>query len=180
MMPSSISTMWVLLTILVIGLASCAKGNNPPNTIHNTTVSALTPLPGWPQAPVITASFEPEATNQGYDSNGDGHFDYLLVDVTVQVKEAGGFGFSAFLLDEQGELIATGNMIKDELRNAPVMNAELILGPNKLSFYFNGQTIRNASQDGPYQVTLGLFDEAGAILDSVELVTGQFNRRDFK
>jgi hypothetical protein len=129
---------------------------------------------------VKTATFDPQVTIKGYDPNGDGHYDYLQVDVTVHVEAAGGFGFSAFLESPARDLIATGDMITDELRSAPVMSAQLAPGQNMVNFYFNGRNIRAARHNGPYIVTLGIFDENGAMVDLGELESGPFSWRDFE
>ncbi|MGQ9586961.1 MAG: OmpL47-type beta-barrel domain-containing protein [Thermoplasmata archaeon] len=106
-------------------------------------------------AAYVAASFElppaelaPPHSDRGEDTGGDGLYNYLVVDVSVYVNEAGNFEVWSSLWDSLGWWI-------DEDQNITYLDA----GPQVVELRFPGYLIRNHGVDGPYQVYLGLYFE---------------------
>lgn len=168
----SLKTLKAILVSVVLG--SCVL---VPNTPEAEPILELTPTPNIRKSAI--ASFTGKFSDMGYDSDGNGQFEYLQVDVEVNVIETGNFGFLAALTTTSGKLITIGGLTPDFLRNAPVAHATLESGLRNVSIYFEGRAVHSFGANGPYTVSLGLFDREGTSLDSVDFVTHVYKYRHF-
>jgi hypothetical protein len=94
------------------------------------------------QKPV--AVLAPPHTDTGLDTDGDGFFDHLAVEVQIEVREGGIFLLTA---DLWGSLI-------DRTSNFTT----LAPGLHAVPVWFDGRHINASDVDGPYQVSLVLYD----------------------
>ncbi|MBC7250775.1 MAG: PD40 domain-containing protein [Anaerolineae bacterium] len=107
---------------------------------------------------VFTVASQDAALSGAYsdrteDTNGDGQYEYLIVDVGMNAAQSGDYLVSAVLESVDGQYI--------DLANASVASAS---GPLTLSLYFSGDAIRESGIDGPYVVTqVLLLDDASLI-----------------
>ena len=124
--------------------------------------------------------FTGNASDTGYDNDGNGLFEHLQVDVEVDVTEAGTFAFLAALTTASGDLITLGSLAPNLNRDAPVTSATLATGVQDVSIYFNGRDIRTFGANGPYTVSVGLFDEGGTLLDTADFTTGAYSHLAFQ
>lgn len=118
---------------------------------------------------VNAASFTDDVEYAFVDENQNGLFNYLQVDVGLNVSEAGGVGVVANLFSADGQLVAIGSLTPDLARSVPALHAEVSPKTNLLSVYFMGADIRrNAHEPGSYTVQLSLTGESGQTLSTLE------------
>lgn len=96
-------------------------------------------------------------SDQGVDTDGNGKFDYLEVQVPIEVRRAGTYTVTAALE------LANGARVR-----APDVVSYTLAGVNAFTFRFNGPNIAVHATDGPYTMTnvlvegplgLGLFQD---------------------
>ena len=113
------------------------------------------------------ASFAPPHSDHGLDTDGDGLFEYLVVDLNIQVTEAGTFFVEAILY---GSHIA-------ETFNITTLEPGLQTVP----LWFDGLSISSSGIDGPYTVDLALYEyETFIFLDSDTHTTAAYSHLDFE
>ncbi len=115
------------------------------------------------------AVFSPPHSDYGYDTDVDGDFDYLVVDVAVDSIAGGYLSVSANLLDAGGMESVTYSW---ETVMAPV-------GPSVVSAYFDGEDIYESMIDGPYLVEIGLYDNDGYSIGFDTYDTSAYSHTDF-
>jgi len=125
-------------------------------------------------------TFTGSASDTGYDNDSNGLFEHLQVDIEVHVIQAGNFGFLAALTTVSGDLITLGSLDPNLNRDAPVTNATLATGVPDVSIYFNGRDIRLFGADGPYTISVGLFDDQGTLLDTADFTSGIYSYLAFQ
>jgi len=120
------------------------------------------------QAAALTGVYSDRAE----DTNGDGQYEYLVVDVGVNAAQSGNYLVSAVLESVDGQYI--------DMANASVTSSS---GPLTFSLYFAGDAIRESGLDGPYVVTqvLLLDDESLIKLDEAydAWMTAAYNHDNF-
>lgn len=94
------------------------------------------------------AEFSPPHSDYGLDEDGDLLFDTLVVDVALDVDEAGPYAVWGDLYDGTGMVYITFTYFLGDL--AP--------GPQTVELHFPGFDIYNVGIDGPYMVELELLD----------------------
>ena len=95
-------------------------------------------------ASAITGPF----TDTGIDTNGDGLFNLLRVQVPLNITAAGDYRLVGELADSAGnKLIAS-------------IAEPLAVGPTTLAVDFDGQVLFRNGVDGPYQISLRLVEES--------------------
>jgi len=103
---------------------------------------------------VDVASFHDE----GLDLSGNGSYDYLRVEVTVDVPASGEYSVSAHLLGGSGQTVSEREL-----------ETTLQAGANTVVFDFPGSDIRSSGVDGPYEVGRVLVLEGtGSVIDYVQ------------
>jgi hypothetical protein len=99
-------------------------------------------------------------SSTGIDTNGNGLYDLLKVDIAVEVDSAGYYSWSASLVDADGRDL--GFVSND---------GYLDIGPGQLELYYDGQAIGTGGVDGPYYVRNLLVFGAGRSLVANEAFT---------
>lgn len=151
-------------TFQIVQLRDDGTGNDPVSGdgIY-TGVYAATSDPGWYAAtivaeqgganpfsrsqtlmiPVTRGGVAPPSTfgDAGIDSNGNGLFDSLRVDVSVNVPRSSDYLVRATLADESGQPITAAST-----------KATLSSGIHTLSLAFDGRAIRKSGAGGPYDI----------------------------
>ncbi len=114
------------------------------------------------------ASFAPPHSDSGLDTDGNGLFNYLVVDASINVTEAGMFYVDAFLHDPSYTLtIWTSNV------------TTLDVGLQTVPLWFDGVRINASDVDGPYTVELTLYDNF-TFLDSDVHETAAYSHLEFE
>ncbi len=118
-------------------------------------------------APIILSG---DGSSVGVDTNGNGLFDLLAVNLVTEVDNAGFYSWSARLIDGNGrELGFTGN--------AGFLHA----GTNTLQLFFDGQAIGSNGTDGPYFVAnLLLFGAGHSLIATRAFTTDAFHASQFE
>jgi len=99
--------------------------------------------------------FDPPHVDYGLDTNGDTLYDYLVVDVAVNVTMAGTYEVHAHLRDSWWSIV-------DEKTN----RTSLLEGNNTVEMRFTGWMIRDNGVAGPFTVLLWLYDDDGRLMDT--------------
>jgi len=111
--------------------------------------------------------------DRGQDTDGDGRYERLLVDVGVEVTRASDFALAGTLVDSRGDEIAS-----------TVSYASLDVGSRMMTLPFDGALIRAHRAAGPYRLgQVILMDVAGAAIEVDEAsnvyLTGGYDYNDF-
>lgn len=114
----------------------------------------------------------PPHSDYGEDTDmpPNGLYNYLHIDVSVNVTLAGQFFVMAELYDNSGM-----NLIDSQFGSGI-----LPLGIGTIQVSFMGTAIRSSGYDGPYMVDIYLLDDLFALLDIDTHVTGTYNATDFE
>lgn len=111
------------------------------------------------------------STDHGVDTNGNGKYDQLRVDVGVHLQNAGTYQWSARLVDSSGKEIGFYNQ----------GGTFLPAGNTTIGFTFNGTQIGANGKNGPYFVKGLLIFGAGANLVATNVATTfPYAARDFE
>src|SRR5438552_5730865 len=113
-------------------------------------------------------NFTPPHSDSGYDTNGNGLFDFLLVNASVQISMPGNF-----------TVFGTLHHANSTLSISNSSSAGLPVGPAVLTIWFDGSLINQSGVDGPYTVDLFLFNETFALLDSGTHTTQPYSHLAF-
>jgi hypothetical protein len=107
----------------------------------------------------------------GYDADGDGLFDFLRVEIGVEVTDANDYEISAWLQDHNGIDITFAQ-------------TDLALGTGQQTIIldFEGYKIHDHGKDGPYRLAYILIKKDDNIIDSSREVylTSSYQYEDFK
>jgi hypothetical protein len=148
---------------------------SPTERVENTTIVATSDLYISDTAQVtlvsetVGAMFAPPHSDYGDDSEPDGLYDYLVVDVSVDVLFDGTYYIYADLYDSVGSYIAGSSAAN-----------YLPAGSYIVSFYFDGPTIFAFGTDGAYSVDLYLYDQDWYILCYDYYVTASYLCSEFE
>ena len=115
------------------------------------------------------------------DTNGNGYYDALQVDVTVTITTSGEYNIIGSLADAVGT-----RLVGDAY--STLSSGPLASGVHTLTFSFDGKTLRAAGVDGPYVLDflyiehLGVDDYMPPIVDSVQnaYTTAAYTARQFE
>ncbi len=118
---------------------------------------------------VSATIFEPPHSDYGEDTDSDGDYNYLVVNVTVNVSTSGNYVVDGILED-------SGNNWIDTNTNFTFLSA----GTHVVKLRFEGWLIRMNGQDGPYTVNLNLYDDSWNLLDSDIYTTNSYKFEDFE
>jgi len=115
-----------------------------------------------------SASFADSYSDYGVDTNSDGLYEYLTIDVGVDVTTGGNYTTSGWL---SGSDIACASA-----------TTYLAVGNQSVSLDFDGMTIYEHGIDGPYNLSyLALYNENGTLVDyqGAAYTTSPYNYTDF-
>jgi hypothetical protein len=115
------------------------------------------------------AWFELPHDATGMDSNSDGLYESLVVNVTVNVTLAASYEIHANLRD------SWWNIVEQQ-----TSTTYLLLGPNTVQLRFTGWMIRTNGLDGPYTILLELRDSGARLLDTDSFATPAFLYTQFE
>ncbi|MEM4263077.1 MAG: hypothetical protein QXY98_05010, partial [Thermoplasmata archaeon] len=116
--------------------------------------------------------YSPPYSDYGVDSNGNGLYDELIVEVSVDVSSSGWFWLYAELTDGFGTTIDYDGAYE----------VFLIAGSNNFAFSFDGIDIYNSGIDGPYNVEMEIYDSwpYGTLLNSDAYATSPYLYVEFE
>ena len=117
------------------------------------------------------AVFDPPHRDFGRDTDSppNGLYDELVVETGLRVNEAGDFDISAALADQSGRYITSA-----------FRRVSLSPGKAGVEISFSGTRINEAGVDGPYQVSLSLYDSRRfEFLDADTHVTAAYGAAQF-
>jgi chitodextrinase len=116
----------------------------------------------------LSSQFAPPHSDYGKDTNGNGLYDYLMVNVSLNIASTGGYWILGLLNDSMGVV------------ESNVTYAYLNAGPHNVEVPFIGSAIFNTGYSGLFTVDLFLFDEATTdLLDTDSYTTGWYNYTQF-
>lgn len=118
------------------------------------------------QGPI--AYFSPPHSDSGLDTDADGFFDYLSVNVSVQIDEAGDYTILAELFYVWWDDI-------DVVENETYLD----VGLNVVQLLFSGPMIRESGETGNFYVDLYLYDESMMLWSTDTHVTASYSYDDF-
>jgi hypothetical protein len=116
------------------------------------------------------AVFDPPHSDYGDDTNGNSYYDYLVVDVGIDVSDADTYIIDANLYNQPGTYLIVDTF----------QVLSLDTGVQTVQLYFNGETIYEEGIDGPYLVELTLLDTSFNILDEDSHVTQAYSYTEFE
>jgi hypothetical protein len=125
------------------------------------------------------ADFERQATeftctysDYGTDTDGDGLYNYLTAELSVNITTAGDYTLEGWLYDKNGTAMMMANN-----------STYLDIGDQLVLFSFDGLTLRRYRVDGPYNLKyLKLYDENDTQIDFIydAYNTSAYNYTDFQ
>lgn len=115
------------------------------------------------------AVFSPPHSDYGYDSDIDGDYDSLVVDVEVETVAGGYLTLYTYLLDSAETYIISSSYDYEMLG----------IGSATISVYFDGEDIYASLYDGPYHVVVYMYDNDGYYIDYDEFDTSSYLHTDF-
>jgi hypothetical protein len=121
---------------------------------------------------VPTAEFNDTYSDYGSDTDGDGLYDNLTIDVGVNVTVAGNYSLEGLLYDVAG--ISAG---------ASTNSTHVAVGNQTIKLNFDGKKIRKHGIDGPYYLrSLILSSESSEVADYIydAYITSAYNHTDFQ
>lgn len=132
-------------------------------------------LPGSIAIAAQTARIKRVTGERTIDADGDGLFDQLLLDVEIDVLQAGHFELRAGLQDGSGSLISTA-AYSSRLAGTPAWEP----GVRTVTLSFDGDTIRKHGASGPYSlVNVELLDQTAETLP-VDLNSALYTTRSYQ
>jgi hypothetical protein len=132
------------------------------------TDTYLTSAYAWTQFPPAS-SFHPPHDDHGEDTNGNGLYDYLVVDVSVNITTAGWYDVLGSLYDGMMNYIT-------QVGNYTYLSA----GMHTVELRYASFTLYNHGWDGTYGVSLNLVDYLGNTLDTDSYITNSYLHTQFE
>ena len=120
----------------------------------------------------VPAEFNDTYSEYGTDTDGDGLYDYLTIDVGVNVITPGNYSLIGWLQD------ANGNNIESAINHT-----HLDIGSQTVKLNFNGKKIHKHGVDGPYHLKrLTLSSESSELVDYIfdAYTTNSYNYTEFQ
>lgn len=108
------------------------------------------------------------ASDSATDTDGDGGYNYLVIDVGANVLNAGAYALQGALLKDGSTIINASETFMVEA------------GTQTLSLRFPGVSLFRSGQDGPYEVVIALFDANGERQGDIEFLTQPYDHTQFE
>jgi len=118
---------------------------------------------------IAAPSFNPPHSDNGMDTNADGLYDYLVVEVSLNITTEGYYWIFGSIHD------GSFSWIDDESNYT-----HLDSGIQTVYFLFDGRIINDFGVDGPYIVSLQLDDGNYSFIDSDTYTTGAYTIDQFQ
>ena len=103
-----------------------------------------------------------------FDANADGYYEYLVIEVQVDVLEAGTYQVYGELYDDWGGWITSWYNI-----------TYLDIGLQMIELWFSGYDIYYSYEYGPYTIELTLYDDSSTPIDYDTYYTAGYDYYDF-
>ena len=124
------------------------------------------------------------ATDRGLDMDGDGIFDYLIVEIDARTDEPGRYYLNGELYVPLGTLekneetgkIGTGFQIIEMASAAVYLNESV----QTVAINFEGGSIRNNEINGPYEVKININNETWGFGHAFDHTTGDYEFTQFE
>ena len=113
--------------------------------------------------------FTPPHSDYGSDTNSNTLYDYLMVEVAVDVAASATYYIYGYLYDSEGYYL-TGYST----------TVTLGVGSQIVSMYFYGMDISESETDGPYTVELAAYNTAWSTMDTDEYNTTAYSWTEFE
>jgi hypothetical protein len=136
-------------------------------TIYYDPITFVTNTYDYTQFQTPNGAFVGVPTVQGVDNDNDTLYDYLEVNVSLNITSDGDYSIIGHLANETGYGISTTN-------NYSYLSG----GVQTLSLTFGGKTIRRNRVDGPYVLTISLYDDSH--IDKITYTTSLYNYTEFQ
>lgn len=125
-----------------------------------------------------TLAFSPPHSDRGLDNNGDGLYDYLVIDVRVNVGRAAKYYLYGSLCG--GTTTYTyENYSYGSYVGYAWQEVTLSAGLQTVSLYFDGVTIKRSAINGPYTASLSIYNETYSLYDYGTHTTGTYTYSQF-
>lgn len=118
---------------------------------------------------VRDAYLTPPHSDYVTDSDGDGLYNFLVVDVEVYAWVTGWYYVEGTIYTPSGSWIQTDYN----------WSGYMVAGAHTVGLFFNGWTIRQSGEDGPYRVALVLRDDSWNVIDAGDYYTAAYSYADF-
>lgn len=107
-------------------------------------------------------------------------YEYLEVDIKVNVGEKESYNFFALLYSADGKCVTIGDLKEPEVEMAcRIENAYLPKGVSIVPIYFHVRNIRKIKINAPYKVRIDLCSKDLEVLDNGEVYTSTYKDRQF-
>lgn len=107
-------------------------------------------------------------------------YEYLEVDIKVNVGEEERYNFFALLYSADGECVTLGDLKGPEVEMAcRIESAYLPKGVSTVPIYFHVRNIRKIKMNAPYKVHIYLCSGDSKELDNAEVYTSTYKNRQF-
>jgi hypothetical protein len=124
----------------------------------------------WTDFDPPPAVFAPPHSDRAVDDDGDGYFEYLVVDAAVNVLEAGYYHVEGEMSDSVGDYIGYYD-------SEPLF---LDAGNETVELWFLGPAIFENGMDGPYEVSMSLYEAEGDWISDSNHTTGYYLFSEFQ
>lgn len=166
--------LYILMVCIILSLTlnSCSQNQPPNQSIEEAEPKMLAPGEGE----IIGI-----ADDKGYDYDNKRGYEFLEVDIKVNVGERGDYIFHAFLHSKDDKTISMGNLwVGAGIDHAAsVTIKKLTEGVNTVPIYFTGSNIRKMKVNGPYKVNVRMFGTSPNSLDEGDFYTSRYKYRQF-
>ncbi len=155
------------------GVTIHANSINGPYKLKDLTIPGSYPV--YTSAYSYTEFQSPSAnlgsiiSDSGIDTDADGLYNQLAVMVNTDCSLPGNYTISGYLHDSIGRHIISG-----------YKNTNLISGSQNIQLDFDGTIIRNEGKNGPYNLTIELYDSNGAFIGKKTGVTSYYDFTQFQ
>ena len=110
--------------------------------------------------------------DEGFDSDGNGLYDYLLVNISLNVSVTGNYTLRGYLYGQDGNFICMASNY-----------SSLTNGTYVMPLFFSGEMINHIGQNGSYNVSaLEIYDENNMLVFTREFLyfTSNYNYSQFE
>jgi len=154
---------------VVVTIPAIPSGGVESTTITVTSfASSLVFYSCYLTTTALDAWFDPPHSDWGRDTNADGLFNYLVVEVSVYVREPGYYYLEGDLYTGTGGYITYDDNY-----------TSLAAGANKVWLMYFGWLLRETSENGPYDIHLYLRDDSWTVIGDEWHSTQAYAYTDF-
>ncbi len=134
--------------------------------------------------PANPVEFTPPASDRGLDMDGDGIFDYLIVEMNARTSKPGRYYLGGQLyvpLGTHEENNATGK-IGFQIRIIDIVHTAVYLNESvqTVAVNFEGGRIRNNEMNGPYEVGISVSNETWGFGHAFDCTTDEYDYTQFE